>query len=133
MLKYYDALIQQCYLFQQLNKNVANYSNANSPSNYNQHQTNIQNGFHSDIEGEGVDDLPPPPGSGAEDDNASSTISPTTTTNGSSIGIPHNNGGTIHQTNGSQRLIVSPRPIPRKNGVLTNPDVQVTSAYELTI
>ena len=114
-----------CFLYYQLNKNVANCSNANSPSNYNQQQTNIQNGFHSDIEGEGVDDLPPPPGSSAEDDNASSTISPTTTTNGSSIGIPHSNGANVQQTNSSQRLIVSPRPIPRKSGVLTNPEVQV--------
>ena len=69
--------------------------------------------------------MPPPPGSSAEDDNASSTISPTTTTNGSSIGIPHSNGANVQQTNSSQRLIVSPRPIPRKSGVLTNPDVQV--------
>ena len=111
----------------QLNKNVSNSSNTNSPSNYNQQQTNIHNGFHSDIEGEGVDDLPPPPGSGADTDNASSTISPTTTTNGSSIGIPLNNGGNVHQTNSSQRLIVSPRPMPRKNGVPGNPDVQVSA------
>ena len=84
----------------------------------------MQNGLQSDVDGECVDDLPPPPGSGGEDDNASSTISPTTTTNGSSIGLSqHIQNSNVQQSNG-QRLLVSPRPMLRKNGL--NHDVQVT-------
>ena len=102
--------------------NATNSCSSNSPS-CNQQITSQGNG--SDIEG--VDDLPPPPGSRCEVDNDSSTVSPTTTTNGSSVGIPHANGSNLHQNNGSQRLLVSPRPIPRKNGGFMpgNPDIQV--------
>ena len=102
--------------------NATNSCSSNSPS-CNQQITSQGNG--SDVEG--VDDLPPPPGSRCEVDNGSSTISPTTTTNGSSVGIPHANGSNLHQNNGSQRLLVSPRPIPRKNGGFMpgNPDIQV--------
>ena len=103
--------------------NATNSCSSNSPS-CNQQITSSQ-GNGSDVEG--VDDLPPPPGSRCEVDNGSSTISPTTTTNGSSVGIPHANGSNLHQNNGSQRLLVSPRPIPRKNGGFMpgNPDIQV--------
>ena len=116
------------FILKQLNRNNAtSNSNSNSPSG--NPQASIQNGFHSEVDAEGVDDLPPPPGSGGEDDNASSTISPTTTTNGSSVGIPHINGGNLQQTNVGQRLLVSPRPMPRKNGgfMPNNPDIQVIS------
>ena len=102
--------------------NATNSCSSNSPS-CNPQIANQGNG--SEIEG--VDDLPPPPGSRCEVDNGSSTVSPTTTTNGSSVGIPHANGSNLHQNNGSQRLLVSPRPIPRKNGGFMpgNPDIQV--------
>ena len=102
--------------------NATNSCSSNSPS-CNQQITSQGNG--SDIEG--VDDLPPPPGSRCEVDDGSSTMSPTTTTNGSSVGIPHANGTNLHQNNSSQRLLVSPRPIPRKNGgfIPGNPDIQV--------
>ena len=87
----------------------------------------LQNELQSDVDGECVDDLPPPPGSGGEDDNASSTISPTTTTNGSTIGLSHIHSSNAQQTGNGQRLLVSPRPMPRQIGgcMPANPDVQV--------
>lgn len=96
----------------------------------------LQNELQADdVDGECVDDdLPPPPGSGGEDDNASSTISPTTTTNGSSIALSHIHSGNIQQTGSGQRLLVSPRPVPRKNGgcMPTNPDLQVIIDFHLS-
>ena len=98
----------------------------------------------SNADVDGVDELPPPPdgnsnysangmciGSGGEDDNASSTISPTTTTNGSSIGLSHVQNANLSQPCSGQRLLISPRPQPRKNGgcLPHNPDVQVKTIF----
>ena len=106
------------------------------------------NGGNADV----LDDLPPPPlhdnagndalsnglfngGSAGEDDNASSTISPTTTTNGSSIGLSHIHNTNIQQAGSGQRLLVSPRPMARKNGLPSDIQVHKSKAilYDLQL